>query len=566
MRRTRLSLLSTLLFILVHFTSCQSAPDSDFAPLYSPPPLPSATASQTVQPAPTASLTPTLAPSIFPTASPLHLMWIDPVLPQPFQSLTLPSDFDLTTSPEKADWKLMVSDLAPISHWVFALVAPFPTIPGEVTSAELLQAWGGSPAPNFPGYPILLSQSTYQFLSAWWGFPAQQAVKILPDERLLTFAWDNRPALAIVPFERLEPRWKVFAIDGISPIRKDFNQTGYALSIPISLLGQTSLAGAKADLLARLPGSNRDSGKLTTLILTGVTALARGTALTMEQKGITYPAQDIRDWLREADFLHISNEIPFYDQCPFPELYPSELRFCSSPRYIALLDEIGTDIVELSGDHFGDYGAEAMLQTLRLYQEKGWKYYGGGANLAEGRQPLLLEHNGNRLAFLGCNAKGITFYAPASADKPGAAACDFDLLRKEITQLKSQGYMVIVTFQDEEYYSYQAQPKLIADFHAVAEAGADIVSGSQAHQPHGFEFLNGTFIHYGLGNLFFDQYRYFSGPELDRAFIDCHVVYAGRHISTELVPIRFIDLARPKPMTAAEQADFLSTIFSASGW
>jgi poly-gamma-glutamate capsule biosynthesis protein CapA/YwtB (metallophosphatase superfamily) len=34
-----------------------------------------------------------------------------------------------------------------------------------------------------------------------------------------------------------------------------------------------------------------------------------------------------------------------------------------------------------------------------------------------------------------------------------------------------------------------------------------IVSGSQAHQPHGFEFYNGSLIHYGLGNLFFDQYN-----------------------------------------------------------
>jgi poly-gamma-glutamate synthesis protein (capsule biosynthesis protein) len=80
------------------------------------------------------------------------------------------------------------------------------------------------------------------------------------------------------------------------------------------------------------------------------------------------------------------------------------------------------------------------------------------------------------------------------------------------------------------------------------------------------EFLKNTFIHYGLGNLFFDQYRFFPGSELDHAFIDRHVFYDGRYISTELLPIHFIDLARSRPMTNSEKVDFLKTIFQASGW
>jgi poly-gamma-glutamate synthesis protein (capsule biosynthesis protein) len=493
-------------------------------------------------------------------------LWIDPDLPQPFQQETLPDGIVQATSPDQADLKLAVSDTLPISYWIYALVAPFPTIPNGVTSVELRQAWQGASPATFPGLPLLLSDHTYQVLSVWWGAPTEKAVKVLPEDQLVDYAWNNRPAWAIIPFENLQARWKVLEIDSLSPVRKDFVPDSYALSLPVSLLGQPALPNIKDELAALFPASNRDPGKLTTLILTGVTAMVRGTALTMEQRGITYPAQDIGPWLREADILHISNEIPFYDQCPFPELYPAELRFCSNPSYVGLLEDIGTDIVELSGDHFGDYGPEGMAQTLKIYKDRGWPYYGGGANLAEGRQPLLLEHNGNRLAILGCNAKGVTYYAPAGVDKPGAAACDFEQLKKDIAGLKEQGYLVIVTFQDEEYYSYKAQPKLISDFHAVAEAGADIVSGSQAHQPHGMEFLKNSFIHYGLGNLFFDQYRFFPGPELDNAFIDRHIFYDGKYISTELLTIHFIDLARSRPMTPAEQARFLKTIFTASGW
>jgi poly-gamma-glutamate synthesis protein (capsule biosynthesis protein) len=92
----------------------------------------------------------------------------------------------------------------------------------------------------------------------------------------------------------------------------------------------------------------------------------------MERYGTPYPAQDIGELLRSADLTHVSNEIPFTPECPFPELYPGNLIFCSDPKYISLLEEIGTDVVELTGDHFSDYGPEANLFTLDLYDQQGW--------------------------------------------------------------------------------------------------------------------------------------------------------------------------------------------------
>ena len=309
--------------------------------------------------------------------------------------------------------------------------------------------------------------------------------------------------------------------------------------------------------------SNRDEHKLTTVILTGVTALVRGTASMMEVKGLTYPAIDIRDWLREADITHISNEIPFTPKCPPPYPRENNLVFCSAPKYIELLRDVGTDVVELTGDHFQDWGPEAMLFTIDLYRQEGWQFYGGGVNLEEARKPLLIEHNGNKIAFLGCNAKG-PGYAGARENQPGAALCDFAWMRQEIKKLRDEGYLPVVTFQHLEYYSYTAHPILQKDFRAMTEAGAVIVSGSQAHQPHAFEFVNQSLLHYGLGNLFFDQV--FEGIPTRQAFIDRHVFYNGRYIGTELLTIYFVDLARPRPMTVEERQDLLQTVFTASGW
>ena len=132
-----------------------------------------------------------------------------------------------------------------------------------------------------------------------------------------------------------------------------------------------------------------------------------------------------------------------------------------------------------------------------------------------------------------------------------------------IGELESQGYLVIATFQHQEYYSPEARPGQLQDFHRVADAGASIVSGSQAHYAQMMEFYDDTFIHYGLGNLFFDQMQWI---EYRREMLDRHVFYDGRHISTEVYTALLEDYARPRPMTLEERDLFLTDVFGASGW
>jgi poly-gamma-glutamate synthesis protein (capsule biosynthesis protein) len=108
-------------------------------------------------------------------------------------------------------------------------------------------------------------------------------------------------------------------------------------------------------------------------------------------------------------------------------------------------------------------------------------------------------------------------------------------------------------------------PNQIRDAHTLTDAGAVIVSGSQAHQPQGLEIQDGSFIHHGLGNLFFDQIHQYP-PNTATAFIDRHIFYNGKHISTELLTIQFVDYARARPMTQTEREELLRTVFAASGW
>ena len=117
------------------------------------------------------------------------------------------------------------------------------------------------------------------------------------------------------------------------------------------------------------------------------------------------------------------------------------------------------------------------------------------------------------------------------------AAVDFEYLPGMINSLKAQGYVVISTFQWNESYDSRPSPQQVRDFQLVADAGASIVSGSQAHYAQMMEFHGDSFIHYGLGNLFFDQ----TGDQdwmplgIRREFLDRYVIYDGRLISVELI-------------------------------
>jgi poly-gamma-glutamate synthesis protein (capsule biosynthesis protein) len=102
-----------------------------------------------------------------------------------------------------------------------------------------------------------------------------------------------------------------------------------------------------------------------------------------------------------------------------------------------------------------------------------------------------------------------------------------------------------------------------SDYSRVAEAGAVIVSGSQAHFPQGFKFEDAHLIHYGLGNLFFDQMH---PPATRKSFVDRHLFYGDKYLGAELITIKIEDAARPRLMTPEERTVFLAKVFSESGW
>jgi poly-gamma-glutamate synthesis protein (capsule biosynthesis protein) len=506
-----------------------------------------------------ATSTPTL---VAPTNTPQKpaALWIALSVPPTLRIAAISSGIPMAADPQSATQVLDVASSD--SSWIYALVAPFPTVADGVTYADVLSTWKGASSGPLSGHVLLMADSTRAAFSALWGEPASNAVRNLPADQLLDAAWADMSQWAIIPFEEIQPKWKVLSVDGQSPIHKAFNADTYPLRVNFSISGDTSFT---------LPATNRDPSKLATVILTGVTALVRATALTMELKRVTYPGELIRDTLREADVTHISNEVTFDKDCPKPNSGYRNFILCSDPKYMELLKDVGVDIVEMTGDHLLDRGQQALQDTIAMYKADHLPYYGGGVNEADARVPVLMTVNGNKLAFMGCNGKRPEKYTKAGAKTPGPADCNYEFFAKQISDLKAQGYIVIFTFQHEECYSYGPCWKHEEGFHAVADAGATVVSGSQAHFPHIMEFRGDSFIHYGLGNLFFDQMTYIlpDGKVIDdtrREFMDRHVFYDGKYLGVELLTSMLEDYARPRPMTEAERSAFLSEYFFHSGF
>ena len=529
----------------IHLTETVSAPTSSVTSMNTPAP------------------TTTLLPS--PTAIPQPVVWLDNSLPddllrQLAQQNTVPA---ISQKEEANIWLEPTTSGQGQVVWVYVLVTPFSSLTEQINFDQLKSWWQGQP--DEQALSILVTEDTANALEPLLGKFSPLNVSIEAEENLLSAAWTKRDVLAIVPFEQLQPRWKVIPLNNQSPISNQFDLNAYPLALHYAWKA-SSLEVENLDIPVLTP--NRDDNQLTVLVMTGVTALVRATAVRMEQKGMTYPGEAIGEWLREADLTHISNEVSFSPRCPDPKIEPFPLVFCSKPEYIELLESIGTDIVDLTGNHGVDWGRDALSFSLDLYRSRGWVYYAAGENLAEARDAVFVEHNGNRFAFLGCNPAGPA-YIWAGEDFGGVASCDYDWIQQRVQQLREEGYIVIFTFQYFETYRHWVEEFEQRDFRKPADAGAVIVSGSQAHHPMAMEFYGDSFIHYGLGNLFFDQMWVdtVTIPEGTRKeFIDRHVFYNGKHISTELLTAYLEDYARPRPMSSSERYDFLKTIFTAAGW
>ena len=157
--------------------------------------------------------------------------------------------------------------------------------------------------------------------------------------------------------------------------------------------------------------------------------------------------------------------------------------------------------------------------------------------------PLVIDKKGNDVTLLAYNLStgGATY-----DDTPGANQYYEDVAAAQIAEAKARGDLVIVDMQyyecnyyvsdtEETYCDYAGSMAgdQIGFFRHLIDLGADIVVGTSAHQPQTYELYGNGAIYYGLGNLFFDQYKW---PGTTRSLILAHYFYNGKILQTQIVP------------------------------
>lgn len=390
---------------------------------------------------------------------------------------------------------------------------------------------------------LVLTRPTYEALQ-------QSGIVFSPDTRLVEPAalqetlWSNVGLYTLLPFDALTPRYRPLYVDEQFPLDSDLSN--YPFAIPSDQ-------------------PNYDPEKLTRVMMSGTTAFTRKTADMLDANGLEWAAEAIRPYTQRVDFFHTSNEVSFDANCRFSgeTTVRNHLSFCAKDRYFSLLTDLGLDIVELSGNHNNDFGSADYLRTLKLYRDVGLMTIGGGEDLATARKPLKLDHHGNHITMLACNQAGPD-KALVAENRPGAAPCDLNWLRTTLPRLKQQCDVLIVSVQYIEYESFGPTKEQRDFFRALASWGADVVIGTQAHHPQAFDFYrtrpdHEALIHYGIGNLYFDQLYYDS-----MFFMDDLLIYEGRLLTVDLFTGIIDDYAHPRPMDARERNLLLQPALSRS--
>ncbi len=360
-------------------------------------------------------------------------------------------------------------------------------------------------------------------------------------EDLLETLNESEETFALTDFSELDHKMKLLTLDGKYFL--DDSDGGVKYSLSISSGGNEHITSVLKKRLSESLGRGFDENSIAKLNMTGVTAITRGLAGKVDSSGrMGYPAEKISDFLKDADLVHVSNEVSFVPGCA-----PSDgMRFCSRPEYIKALEDIGTNIVSLTGNHNNDYGAQYNLDSLKMYEDRGWDYYGGGKDIEDASKILYKEVNGTIIAFLGYNYYDTMLgtFALAGTTRAGSNSYSDTKMEQNIKEAKENADVVIVDFQFQECYSYPAigaymplcyrplsSPDQKGLFRKAVDYGADIIVGVQAHQPQTYEIYNGKLIFYGLGNIFFDQILW---PGTRHGLILTHYFYEGEFVQTKI--------------------------------
>ena len=439
-------------------------------------------------------------------------------------------------------------------------------------------SWAELDGPNVPITPVLVAAERALGAAALGIRPEQLGdVDVMSPRDFGERAPDlaRHPGLLLVaPLALADVRFRALTVEGTSPLFQPAQdlahalETGRWLGVRRDRLHEEADGHFRAGLLDFLSSELAGPApQATTLTAVGDIIFGRKVDEKLVGYGdYTRPFHRVAEQLRPADLTVANLECTLTDQVR-PSHDWKTFSFGSSTRAAEGLRFAGIDVVSLANNHSRDLGPKPFVEMLDVLRAAGIAYVGGGRDLDEAHTPHVVEVRGTRYAFLGYDEIGSRWYG-ATDTTPGTAAMSEEAVRRDVAAARREADVVIPFFHWGVEYTNRPTERQRRVAHAAVEAGAAMVLGSHAHWVQAFEFYEGAFIAYGLGNFVFDQDW---SVETTQGVI-LHAGFVGARLaSVRFVPIQIEALHQPRILDRVQGRPILDRMFSVSdlaprGW
>jgi len=251
------------------------------------------------------------------------------------------------------------------------------------------------------------------------------------------------------------------------------------------------------------------------VVAVGDLLLAGALLPLLDRHGTDYPFLHVRDRLRGADVAVGNLEVPLTRaQTPTPGKDPRAVRegrdyvFRAPPTLAGNLRRAGFDVLSLANNHAMDYGAEGLLETVRVLRAAGIRPVGAGRNVEEATRAVVWRSSGVELAFLAAS-QILPVGSVATDSSPGIAASRGNYggrdwragLLQRVRAHAAAGRVVVVSVHwgtERASVPDREQVELAA---ALAAHGAHAVLGHHPHVLQGMAWVGRTFVAFSLGNF-----------------------------------------------------------------
>lgn len=181
-------------------------------------------------------------------------------------------------------------------------------------------------------------------------------------------------------------------------------------------------------------------------------------------------------------------------------------RLGTSPETYSFLKDLKVDLVTLAHNHVHDHLLEGFQNTTYWMDKLKISYIGASENLNQRYIPYITKNNGLKIGFLNYVTEDTNPSLPPN-HKIYPNIYNEEKVKNHVYNLKPLvDYVVLLLHwagRHEGSYYPQHDQRLSAK--RLIDHGVDLIVGHHSHTVQPFEYINGKYVFYSIGNFCFDN-------------------------------------------------------------